>query len=126
VLGGLYYLKVESDKSNVEYEKSSELSRRLAAIVSTDIECQLTQCGLYSLTVRLRNRSQETISGVSVGWVFMPEGQSACPTSYPTKYQEKITLRPGDTTVLNIDRRTDGPTRQFRYCVAVTGIDIVP
>jgi hypothetical protein len=183
--GGLYYLKVETDKSNVEYEKSRELSRRLAAereeqqrildaeaerrrtqealaeqqrrqqvlaeqqrrtqqaalelaqrrqtasqrieVVSTNIECQLTtQCGLYSLTVRLRNRSQETISGVSVGWVFMPDGQSACPTSYPTKYQGKITLRPGDTTVLNIDTRTDGPTRRFQYCVAVTGIDIVP
>jgi hypothetical protein len=29
--GGLYYLKVETDKSNVEYGKSRELSRRLAA-----------------------------------------------------------------------------------------------
>src|SRR5262249_59455343 len=29
--GGLYYLKVESDKSNVEYDKRRELSRRLDA-----------------------------------------------------------------------------------------------
>src|SRR5262245_47335030 len=29
--GGLYYIKVESDKSNAEYEKRMELSRRLAA-----------------------------------------------------------------------------------------------
>jgi hypothetical protein len=29
--GGLYYIKVENDKSNVEYEKRRDLSRRLAA-----------------------------------------------------------------------------------------------
>ena len=29
--GGLYYIKVENDKSNVEYDKRRELSRRLDA-----------------------------------------------------------------------------------------------
>ena len=174
--GGLYYIKVENDKSKVEYDKRMELSRRLNAereeqqrildaeaerrrqqalaeqqrrtqqaalelaqrrqtasryieIVSTDIECPYSVvdgCGGYSLTVGLRNRSRETISGVFVGWVFLPQGQSRCPTSYPTKYQKTITLRPGDTTVLNIDRMWDGPKGQFRYCVGLTGVDIVP
>jgi hypothetical protein len=181
--GGLYYIKVESDKSNVEYEKSRELSRRLAAereeqqrildaeaerrrtqealteqqrraeqqrrtqqaaleldqrrktasryiqIVSHSIECPYSAgvgCGTYSFTVGLRNRSQETISRVFVGWVFLPQGQSGCPTSYPTRYQQTITLRPGDTTVLNIDMRFDGPKGETRYCVGLTGIDIVP
>src|SRR5262249_33111270 len=175
--GGLYYIKVENDKSNVEYDKRRELSRRLDAereeqqrildaeaerrrqqalaeqqrrtqqaalelaqrrqtasryieIVSTDIECpysnSISRCGTYSFTVRLRNRSKETISGVFVGWVFMPERQSVCPTSYPTKNQKAVTLRPGDTTVLNIDTRFEGPSGPFRYCVALTGVDIVP
>jgi hypothetical protein len=98
-------------------------------VVSANIECpysSVSGCEAYSLTVRLRNRSQETISRVSVGWVFMPEGQSGCITSYPTKYQQTVTLRPGDTTVLNIDRRWDGPKGQFRYCVSLTNVDIVP
>ena len=150
--GGLYYIKVESDKSNVEYEKRRELSRRLDAereeqaalelaqrrqtasryieIVSASIECpfssSFSQCGTYSFTVGLRNRSRETISRVFVGWVFLPQGQSGCPTSYPTKYQKAVTLRPGDTTVLNMDSMWDGPSGQFRYCVRLTGIDIVP
>jgi hypothetical protein len=185
--GGLYYIKVESDKSNVEYEKRRELSRRLDAdreeqqrildaeaerrrtqqalaeqqrrqqalaeqqrrtqqaalelaqrrqtasryieIVSHSIECPYSAgvgCGTYSFTVGLRNRSRETISRVSVGWVFLPQGQSGCPTSYPTRYQQTITLRPGDTTVLNIDMRFDGPKGETRYCVGLTGIDIVP
>ena len=149
--GGLYYIKVENDKSKVEYDKRMELAlaeqqrrtqqaalelaqRRQTAsryieIVSTDIECPYSVvdgCGGYSLTVGLRNRSRETISGVFVGWVFLPQGQSRCPTSYPTKYQKTITLRPGDTTVLNIDRMWDGPKGQFRYCVGLTGVDIVP
>ena len=175
--GGLYYIKVENDKSNVEYDKRRELSRRLDAereeqqrildaeaerrrqqalaeqqrrtqqaalelaqrrqtasryieIVSTNIECpysnSISRCGTYSFTVGLKNRSRETISGVFVGWVFLPQGQSRCPTSYPTKYQKTITLRPGDTTVLNIDRMWDGPKGQFRYCVGLTGVDIVP
>ena len=84
------------------------------------------QCDGYSFTVGLRNRSRETISSVFVGWVFIPEGQSGCPTSYPTRYQQTVTLRPGDTTVLNIDTRFDGPSGPFRYCVALTGVDIVP
>jgi len=96
--------------------------------ISTNIECPYPLafgCGVYSLTVGLRNRSQETISGVYVGWVFMPQGQSGCPTSYPTKYQKKVALRPGDTTVLNIDTRYDGPKGQFRYCVGLTDVDII-
>ena len=84
------------------------------------------QCDGYSFTVGLRNRSRETISSVFVGWVFIPEGQSGCPTSHPTRYQQTVTLRPGDTTVLNIDTRFDGPSGPFRYCVALTGVDIVP
>src|SRR5262249_54816545 len=184
--GGLYYIKVESDKSNAEYEKRMELSRRLAAekeeqqrildaeaerrrtqealaeqqrrqqalaeqqrriqqaalevaqrrqtasqsieVGSTNIECPYSACcgcETYSFTVGLRNKSRETISRVSVGWVFLPQGQSRCPTSYPTKYQKPVTLRPGDTTVLNIDKMWDGPSGQLRYCVAVTGVDIV-
>jgi hypothetical protein len=99
-------------------------------VVSANIECpysnSISQCGTYSFTVRLRNRSHETISRVSVGWVFMPEGQSGCPTSYQTKYQQTVTLRPGDTTVLNIDSRWDGPAGPFRYCVSLTDVDIVP
>ena len=99
-------------------------------IVSTKIECPFrrigAQCDGYSLTIGLRNKSGETISAVWVGWVFMPEGQSGCPTSYPTKYQQKVTLRPDDTTVLNIGTRFDGPTGPFRYCVKLTDIDIIP
>jgi hypothetical protein len=129
--GGLYYIKVENDKSNVEYDKRTqqalaEQQRRQQAqaeqqrrtqqaalelaqrrqtasryiqIVSANIECPYSVvdgCGGYSFTVGLRNRSRETISGVSVGWIFMPKAQSGCPTSYPTKYQKTITLRPGD------------------------------
>jgi hypothetical protein len=97
-------------------------------IFSPNIECPyaLTGCRTYSFTVGLRNRSRETISGVFVGWVFMPQWQSGCPTSYPTKYQRIVTLYPGDTTVLNIGRMYDGPEGQFRYCITLTGIDIIP
>jgi len=175
--GGLYYIKVENDKSKVEYDKRMELSRRLNAereeqqrildaeaerrrqqalaeqqrrtqqaalelaqrrktagqyidVVSASIECpfssSFSRCGTYSFTVGLRNRSRETISRVFVGWVFLPQGQSGCPTSYPTKYQKAVTLRPGDTTVLNIDSMWDGPAGAFRYCVRLTDIDIIP
>jgi hypothetical protein len=141
--GGLYYIKVENDKSNVEYDKQRrtqqaalELAQRRKTagqyidVVSASIECpysnSISQCGTYSFTVGLRNRSRETISRVFVGWVFLPRGQSGCPTSYPTKYQQTVTLRPGDTTVLNMDSRFDGPTGPFRYCVRLTDIDIIP
>ena len=150
--GGLYYIKVENDKSKVEYDKRMELAlaeqqrrtqqaalelaqRRKTAgqyidVVSASIECpfsnSFSRCGTYSFTVGLRNRSRETISRVFVGWVFLPQGQSGCPTSYPTKYQKAVTLRPGDTTVLNIDSMWDGPAGAFRYCVRLTDIDIIP
>ena len=119
-----------TQQAALELAQRRKTASQYINVVSANIECpysnSISQCGTYSFTVRLRNRSQETISGVSIGWVFMPEAQSGCPTSYPTKYQHTVTLRPGDTAVLNINERFDGPSGPFRYCVAVTGIDIVP
>jgi hypothetical protein len=97
-----------TQQAALELAQRRQTANRYIEIVSNNIECPFSQvdgCGAYSLTVGLKNRSRETISRVFVGWVFMPEGQSVCPTSYPTNYQKAVTLRPGDTTVLNIDRR---------------------
>jgi hypothetical protein len=111
-----------------ELDQRRQIAFQNIQMISSSIDCQLiTECGLYKVTVELKNRSREMISAVSLGWVFMPPQQSICPTAFPTKYHEAITLRPGDTIILNVDTKSDGPNqRNIHYCVGVTGLDIVP
>lgn len=114
--------------AKAEFQKRQQAALPKIEITSQSIECRLSLiCGLYTLTIGIRNRSQERISALSFGWVFLPTDERNCPTSLPTKHRQRVELAPNGTTALNIDG-SDGPgtKAQFRYCVQVTGAEIVP
>lgn len=119
--------KLQLIQADLERRRQTALSR--IAVTSTNIIClypALPGCDSYKLTAAVRNQSSETISTLSIGWAFISEADT-CPTSVQTKSQEQVHLRPGDTIVLNIDQRFDGPaTKQFRYCVQVNDAQISP
>jgi hypothetical protein len=119
--------KLQLAQADLERRRQTALSR--IAVTSTDIIClypALDGCSSYKLTTSVKNQSSETISTLFIGWAFIAEGET-CPTSVQTKSQEQVRFRPGDTLVLNINERFDGPaTKQFRYCVRVTGAQISP
>jgi hypothetical protein len=125
--------RAESEKrqqiARAESLRRQETALRKIELMSRSIECTLsTTCALYRFTIGVRNQSGETISALSFGWVFMPSETSDCPTSLPTKRRVEVQLAPRDTTALNIDG-TDGPDGpsavKFRYCVKVTGVEII-
>jgi hypothetical protein len=75
-------------------------ARRQAAIpnvtaIATHLDCTipLFSCVQYRLTVTVSNKSNEIVSGVWLGWVFLPEGQF-CPTTLQAKRTEQVLLRP--------------------------------
>jgi hypothetical protein len=112
--------------AQADFERRRQAASQKIEVVTTNIECRLNlSCGLFTLTVRIRNQSSETIKSLSIGWAFMAAADDLlCPNSLPTKHKERINLNPGDTTVLNIDG-TDGPTsKRFRYCVNATGVEL--
>jgi hypothetical protein len=112
--------------AQAELQKRQQTALRKIMVTTTSIECSLSlSCGLYKLTVGIRNLSGEVISTLLLGWAFVPEEEKLnCPTSLPTKHQAQVKLAPNDTTVINIDGH-DGPvSKQFRYCVRVTGAEI--
>jgi hypothetical protein len=117
-------------EKNAQQARAAFESRRQAAVkrvtlISSNIDCRLSlTCGLYTLTVRVGNQSKENVSSLSFGWVFISVEDQSCPSSLPTKRQERVNLRPGDTTVLNIDGHDGPPSRQFRYCVLLTDLTI--
>jgi hypothetical protein len=125
----------ERQRQEAEAEQARQVAefeaRRMAAIrnvdvMATDAKCMypLLGCGTYRLTITLANKSNETISVVSLGWVFLPQGQSVCPTAIQTKRTEQVVLRPRDTTVFNFDDY-DGPVDGgLSYCVKVTDVHI--
>jgi hypothetical protein len=112
--------------AQAELQRRQQTALRKIEITSKSIECTYgSVCGIYKLTIGVKNQSEETISELSFGWVFMPSDEFNCPTSLPTKHRAQMKLAPSDTTALNIDG-IDGPSsRGFRYCVRVTGAEIV-
>jgi hypothetical protein len=112
--------------AQAESLRRQQTALRKIEITSKSIECTFSStCGSYKLTIGIRNQSGETISELSFGWVFMPSDVSNCPTSLPTKYRTQMKLAPSDTTAINIDGY-DGPSsKEFRYCVSVSGAEIV-
>jgi hypothetical protein len=113
--------------AHAELQKRQQIASRRVAITSTSIECTFSMiCGRYKLTVGIKNQSGETLSVISLGWVFMPKDEHLdCPTSMSTMRQLQVKLAPNDTTVMNIDGY-DGPSStQFRYCVGITSVEIV-
>jgi hypothetical protein len=108
-------------------QKRQQAASRNVLITSSSVECRYgpSTCGIYKFAIGLRNESGEAISALSFGWAFMPDKETQCPTSLPTKRREEIRLSPSDTTVINIDGH-DGPgSSNFRYCIRVTGAEIV-
>jgi hypothetical protein len=106
-----------------EWQKRQETAATKIKITSTKFEC--SYCKRFDLTIALQNLSGETISRVSVGWTFIPQDQTNCPSSFETKSWQDIRLRPKDTAVLNI-RGYDGPadSSTYKICTAVTGVEI--
>ena len=109
-----------------EFQQRQQTALSGIEVMSSSIECRLsTTCGLYTLTIKVRNRSQERLSALSFGWVFLPSNERNCPTSLPSRQRQPVKMGPNDTTAVNLDG-TDGPENQFRYCVMVTGAEIIP
>jgi hypothetical protein len=117
-------------QANLELQRKQQAladleRRRLAAVskvevLTTSIDCVLSfSCQFFKLSVKIRNNSSETISAVSFGWAFTSQ-DTTCPSAVPTKTQERINLRPGDTAVLNLDGHDDSSNREFHYCVKVS------
>jgi len=124
--------QLESEKRKQLAMAEMERMRRAVVpkieVMATSIECTYspTTCGVYKLTVKIKNSSSENIAALSFGWAFVSSQDPTCPSSLPTKKQEKVTLRPGDTTVLNIDGH-DGPgSTPVRYCIKVSDAQIAP
>ena len=107
-----------------EFEASRQAAIRDVKVIATQGDCPFgtISCQMYRLTVTVSNASAYTVSSVSLGWVFLPQGQS-CPTTLQTRKTERVVLRPGDTTVFNIDG-TDGPVAKSPFCVLVTDAGI--
>lgn len=114
-----------------EFQERQRNASLKLQVTSSSVECSrissmASSCLVYKLTIGIRNRSVERVSALSLGWAFLPTKESNCPTSLPTKRRQEVKLSPDDTTTLNIDGH-DGPdSAQFRYCVMVTGAEIVP
>jgi hypothetical protein len=103
-------------------------SRRVAAtkdvkVISSSMECKIFICDVFKLTVRVKNQSREYISAISLGWVFK---ETNCPSTLPTKRRVDTNLRPGDTTVVNIDGFDGFPSGNEPHCVSVNDVTIVP
>jgi hypothetical protein len=103
-------------------------SRRKAAIkdvkvISSSMACRIALCDVYKLTVRVKNQSTEYITAISLGWVF---NEPNCPSTLPTKRRVDTNLRPGDTTVFNIDGFDGFPSGNEPHCVSVNDVAIVP
>jgi hypothetical protein len=117
--------KVQLAQADMERRRQSALTR--ISVISTDITClypALDGCDSYKLSASIRNQSSEIISALSLGWAFIGQGDR-CPSSVQTKTREQVRLRPGDTVVLNLNQRFDGPpTKQFRYCVEINDAQI--
>jgi hypothetical protein len=118
--------KLQLARLDLERRRQAAVPR--IAVTSTSIVClypALDGCGDFKMTTAIRYQSSESISALSVGWVFIAEGEN-CPTSVQTKRQGQVRLRPTDTVVLNIDGH-DGPaSKQFRCCVKITDAQITP
>jgi hypothetical protein len=117
--------------AKAEFQQRQRTASLNLQVTSASVDCSrissmASSCVVYKLTVGIRNRSVERLSALSLGWAFMPNNESKCPSSLPTKRRLEVKLGPDDTTTLNIDGH-DGPdSAQFRYCVMVTGAEIVP
>jgi hypothetical protein len=112
--------------AQAEFERRRQTASRKIEVVTTNIECRLNlSCDFFTLTVRVKNQSSESISSLSIGWAFtLAADDLLCPNSLPTKHKERIKLNPGNTTVLNIDG-SDGPaSKRFRYCVKATDVEL--
>ena len=130
--------QAEAEQQQRQQQAQADLERRRKAalskiaILSNNLVClypSLPGCDSYKISATIRNQSLETISMLAVGWAFMPEEAINCPTYLQTKDEEQVSLRPGDSIVVNIDSglRSDGPaSKQFHYCVKVTDIQIMP
>jgi hypothetical protein len=123
--------QAEQQKQQQLFKQEIDRRRRVAqgklAVTSNNIECTLSSyCGMYKITVGMKNESAETVSAVSIGWAFLSGKEASCPTSLPTKHRELVSLKPGQTTVLNIDG-LDGPNNApVRFCTMVTDVEISP
>jgi hypothetical protein len=123
--------EAEQQRRQQEAQAALDVRRQAAGkrveVTNSSIECNYGpySCLTYKLTATIRNQSRENIAAISLGWAFVSSQEQNCPDSLPTKQQEKITLRPGDTTVLNIDG-SHGPAsgRDVRWCIKVTDVEI--
>jgi hypothetical protein len=121
----------QKEAANSVLEAAFERRRQSAIadvkILSSSLDCIATNyCGMFKLTLRIRNDSQETISSLSVGWAFIPKNEKGCPTSVSTKKTLSVMLQKRATTILNIDGH-DGPIEgAARYCADVTDVAILP
>jgi hypothetical protein len=115
------------ERQSDELEKAKQVTIKMIQVESSIIDCaDVVDCEFYKLTVRLNNKSKETVVAVSLGWAFLSEQDwTGCPDSLPTKERQEVILRPGGSTVLNVDNKSDGPnSRKFHYCVKVTDAEI--
>ncbi|MCS3929588.1 hypothetical protein M2175_004619 [Bradyrhizobium elkanii] len=86
----------------------------------------LDSCDHFEVTVSVKNTSKEIVTSFMVGWTFISQETSSCPTSIPGKKQQNVRLRPNDTTVLNI-KGFDGPkSTKARICVGIVSSEISP
>jgi hypothetical protein len=122
--------EAEQQRRQQQAQAALDMRREAAAkrveVTNSSIECNYGPytCGTYKLTVMIKNQSTENIAAMSLGWAFVSSQDQNCPNSLPTKQQEKITLRPGDTTVLNIEGYDGPPSTPVRYCIKVTDVEI--
>lgn len=115
----------EEARQKAETDRRKLAARNAMSIISKEIACSTQiSCRFYQVNVTVKNESPETISGVSVGWAFLPAGDTICPKSFVSKHTARLTLHPGDTATMNA-HGFDGPAaRGFNYCIGIADAEI--
>jgi hypothetical protein len=122
--------QAEQQRRQQQAQLALDMRRQAAAkrveVMKSSIECNYgpTTCLVYKLTVMVKNQSTENIAAISLGWAFVSLEEQNCPSTLQTKRQEQVALRPGDTTVVNIDGYDGPPSTPVRYCLKVTDLEI--
>ena len=111
--------RAESQALAASLEKGKK-ALQLLKIVDSVATCQSSYyCGKKHIAATIQNRSELTITQLSVGWVLAAT-KIECATSMKMTAESNVTIQPGQTTLLEWETR-DGPDSIKSFCFQVVG-----
>ena len=120
--------RAEESRRLQEIKNRQQNALRSVKISETKVECYESQGGVCYLNFAVTNGSRETVSGISLGWMFPSVWDVSCPSELSTKEKEDKELRPGETARVLIVAADSPPYtgNSPKVCIKVTSVDIVP